>query len=88
MTLAEAARVVMLEQGKDKLWLGDLGLWGDIYDRARGNTRRHPKGRYQSVIAAVRKSELFRLDHYIKAVSWSGTRDVRHPVFMLKEQSQ
>lgn len=83
-SIAEALRAEMLRTGAADVWAGDPDLCLTAYENA-GGTLAHPLNRIKATIDAARRSPLFVRSGYIRACDSSGTREILHPCFTLKE---
>ena len=86
MTLAQHLKAVMIETGAKRAWAGDPDLCHEAYARFCGK-RVHPLNRIKSVLDAARRSAVFEHGGYIRACDASGRREIKHPVFVLREQA-
>lgn len=83
-TLAEAAKHEMQARGEEVIWAGDPDLCISTYMSTGGKVE-HPLNKVKAVIGAVRRSSLFEQDGYIRACDSSGTREILHPCFKIKD---
>ena len=84
LTVAEAAVEVLLENGKEEIWFGEPDIWHEIYGRASGS-QQHPLDRWAAVRTALQRSDRFYRSCYIRAINATGTREILHPVYALKQ---
>lgn len=87
LTIAEALKQAMLDQGAKRAWGGDPDLMLAAYSNSGGQIV-HPLDKIAAVIAAARRSPLFVQKGYIRACDSSGRREILHPVFILKPASE
>jgi hypothetical protein len=87
ITIAQALRIQMIQSGADRAWAGDPDLLLSAYEKSNG-TIVHPLDRIAAVIAAARKSQLFKQDGYIRACDSIGRREVLHPCFKLAQSPE
>ena len=80
MKIADAALVVMREQGEDHCWYGFPDLIADIYERSGGSQDVHPLNRSAAVMGALARSPLFRKMGYIRHLGR------RYPVYEIARQ--
>lgn len=85
-TIAEALREEMIELGRTLVWSGDPDLCLGAYERTSGRIE-HPLNRIQAVLKAAKASPLFVSAGAIRACDRSGSREIRYPVYKLREQS-
>lgn len=83
-TIAQCLADQMKKDGKQNAWAGDPDLLLEAYEASGGNVI-HPLNRIKAVLDAARRSNLFRQSGYIRACDSAGRREIRHPLFMLKE---
>ncbi len=83
LTIAEALKQTMLDEGAKRAWAGDPDLLLAAY-RKSGGRLVHPLNKIAAVLAAARGSKLFEQKGYIKACDSAGRREILHPVFTLK----
>lgn len=79
MTIAERLAAEMRRHGTKFAWAGNPDLLLNAY---QGEVL-HPMDRIAAVIAACRRSKLFRQDGYIRACDATGRREILHPCFVL-----
>ena len=84
VTIAEALKSEMMKTEAKRAWAGDPDLLLSAYE-ASGGSVQHPMDRIAAVIAAARRSSLFKQDGDIRACDSSGRREILHPVFKLAQ---
>lgn len=84
VTIAEALKGEMIKAKAKRAWAGDPDLLLSAY-AIGGGAVVHPLDRIAAVIAAARRSSLFKQDRYIRACDNSGRREILHPVFILAQ---
>ncbi len=84
VTIAEALKSEMIKSKAKRAWAGDPDLLLSAYESSGGSVQ-HPMDRIGAVIAAARRSSLFKQSGYIRACDCSGRREILHPVFTLAQ---
>lgn len=82
VTIAEALKSEMIKTKAKRAWAGNPDLLLSAYEASGGKVV-HPMDRVAAVIAAARRSQLFRQAGYIRACDSSGRREILHPCFEL-----
>lgn len=82
VTIAEALKREMIKTKSKRAWAGDPDLLLSAYEASGGKVV-HPMDRVAAVIAAARRSQLFKAAGYIRACDSSGRREILHPCFEL-----
>ena len=83
LTIAEAVKTEMVARKIDSVWSGEPDLCISAYIKTGGKVS-HPSNRIKAVIDAVRNSDLFYSDGYIRACDSTCKREILHPCFKLK----
>lgn len=86
-TIAQALKEEMLRTGAEVAWSGDPDLMLAAY-QASGGSLEHPLDCIAAVLRAARKSPLFVSDGYIRACDSTGRREILHPCFVIKAETQ